>query len=242
MTVDSYSPPPEIMNLSTRILTLSVITAAPLLSQEAARFDPARLVPRSDSFVVIVQGRAIGGARESIERAGAGYRLTSSQQMAGMSQSTVVEFSRTLAMTSIKQTGQARGQNMNIDVAYAAGRAKGSATTPGAQGMKTITVDAAVPAGVVDDNAMQSLLPALPLAEGKVFSIPVFASGQGVVKTLTATVAGVERVTVPAGTFDAWKLTITGAEVPVTFWISKETPKVVKLGFAGAPMSFELVK
>jgi hypothetical protein len=30
--------------------------------------------------------------------------------------------------------------------------------------------------------------------------------------------------------------------VPVTFWVSKTSPRVVKMGFAGAPMAFELVK
>jgi hypothetical protein len=162
--------------------------------------------------------------------------------MATMSQRTVVEFSRGLAMTSVRQTGQAGGQNMDIKVVYAGGRARGSATTPGPQGMKTITVDTVVPRGVVDDNALQTMLPTLPLAAGKVFTIQVFASGQGNTTSLTATVKGSEMITVPAGSFDSWKVDVTGAEVPVTFWVAKQVPRVVKLGFAGAPMSFELTK
>jgi hypothetical protein len=159
-----------------------------------------------------------------------------------MNQSTEVRFSRTLGMTSVKQDGQARGQAMKIEVSYADGRAKGSATTPGPQGMKTIVVDTTVPAGAVDDNVLQALLPALPLGAGKAFQVPVFASGQGTSKVMTVTVTGNESVTVPAGTFDAWKVEVSGGQVPVTFWVSRATPRVVKMGFAGAPMGFELVK
>lgn len=205
-------------------------------------FDAARVVPRSDSFVVLVQGRAVGGSRETLEATPGGYRLVSTQALAGMSQSTEVHFSRALVMTSVKQTGQARGQQMNIEVSYAAGRAKGAATTPGPQGMKTIAVDTLVPTGAVDDNALQVLLPALPLGEGRSFTVTVFASGQGSAKEMQVAVTGWETITVPAGTFEAWKLEVRGGSAPVTFWVGRSDPRVLKLGFAGAPMSFELVK
>ena len=88
----------------------------------------------------------------------------------------------------------------------------------------------------------QALLPALPLGAGRSFQVPVFASGQGTSTVMTVTVSGSESVTVPAGTFDAWKVEVSGGQVPVTFWVSRSTPRVVKMGFAGAPMAFELVK
>jgi hypothetical protein len=205
-------------------------------------FDAARLVLRSDSFAVVVQGRTVGGVRETIERTATGFRLTSAQAMAGMSQSTNVDFSKSLEMRAVKQTGQVRGSEMKIDVTYDKGRAKGSATTPGPQGLKTIVVDTTVPRGAVDDNLLQGLLHTLPLGEGKSFTIPVFSSGQGTTTMMTAKVVGAESVTVPAGTFDTWKLEISGGPVPVQFWVSKAQPRVVKLGFGGAPMAFELVK
>ncbi|MGQ0649040.1 MAG: DUF3108 domain-containing protein [Gemmatimonadaceae bacterium] len=227
---------------TTRYIIAALLAARILPTQAASPFEGARLIPRTDSFVVMVQGRQIGSVRETIERTGDGYRLTSVQQMAGMSQSTEVTFTRNLAMRSVKQAGQVRGAEMRIDVSYSGGRAKGTSTTPTPQGMKTIVVDTVVPGGSVDDNLVQGLLHTLPLAEGKAFVVSVFASGQGTSKPMTIQVAGSEAVTVPAGTFDAWKLNVAGGQVPVTFWVSKQDPRVVKLGFAGAPMSFELVK
>lgn len=220
----------------------ALLVFAPCLAVAQAPFDPARVLARSDSFAVMVQGRQVGGIRETIEKTASGFRLVSVQALAGMNQSTEVFFSRSLAMTSVKQEGQARGQAMKIDVTYERGRAKGSSTTPGPQGMKTIAVDTTVPAGAVDDNALQSFLPALPLGVGKTFQVPVFSSGQGTSKVMSVAVTGSESVTVLAGTFEAWKVDVTGGQVPVTFWVAKTSPRVVKMGFAGAPMAFELVK
>jgi hypothetical protein len=222
------------------VLAVSLFAGSSLLAQSP--FDPARLVPRTDSFSVVMGGRAIGSIRESIERTADGFRLTSSQQMAGMSQSTEVSFTRALAMRSVRQNGSARGVEMKIAVDYANGRAKGTATTPGPAGVRSIVVDTTVPSGAVDDNLLQGLLHTLPLAAGKSFTVPLFASGDGVSKEVTITVAGDQTVTVPAGTFETWRLEVTGGQVPVSFWVSKKDPRVVKLGFAGAPLSFELVR
>lgn len=207
-----------------------------------ATFDARQLVPRTDSFVVRVQGQVVGATREVVERLPDGFRLTSMQTMAGMSQETRVELTPALGLRRVEQSGEVRGQQMRIRVTLAGGRARGSATTPGSRGVQTIAVDVAVPAGAVDDNALQSLLPALPLAPGKTFAIPVLASGQGAIKTLVATVHAIEPVTVPAGTFEAWRVEVSGGEVPVTFWVGRTPRRVVKLGFAGAPMTFELAR
>lgn len=223
-----------------RALCLALMLAP--VARAQSPFDPVRLVPRSDSFAVVVQGRAVGGVRETIERTPDGYRLTSSQAMAGMTQVTRVNFSKALEMRAVKQTGQVRGSEMKIDVSYDKGRAKGTATTPGPQGLKSIVVDTTVPRGAVDDNLLQGLLHTLPLGEGRSFPISVFSSGQGTTTMMTVRVVGAESVTVPAGTFDTWKLDVTGGPVLVNFWVSKAQPRVVKLGFGGAPMSFELVK
>ena len=230
------------MSIARCAFVLSLLAGAAHPATAQSPFDARRLTPRSDSFAVFMQGRAVGGMRETIVRTPEGYQLTSAQQMAGMSQTTLVTFSPTLEMRGVKQTGKVRGADMSIDVTYAKGRAIGSATTPGSQGLKTIAVDATMVSGAVDDNLLQGLLHTLPLAAGKTFVVPVFSSGTGTTASLTITVTGAETVTVPAGTFDAWKLDISGGQVPVQFWVTRKSPRVVKLGFAGAPMSFELVK
>jgi hypothetical protein len=108
---------------------------------------------------------------------------------------------------------------------------------------RTIAVDTTVPAGAIDDNALSLIVPALPLAEGKSFSLNVFSSGEGVTKVATIKVAGVENVTVPAGTFSAYRLEISGMQLPVVMHVSTETPRrLLRVAPVGAPLVFQLVK
>jgi hypothetical protein len=63
------------------------------------------------------------------------------------------------------------------------------------------------------------------------------------VKQLTMTVAATETITVPAGTFPAYRVEMSGAEQPITFWVTTAEPyRTVKMAFTGAPVEFVLVK
>ena len=48
---------------------------------------------------------------------------------------------------------------------------------------------------------------------------------------------------VPAGTFAAWKVDMTGGDGVVSFWIEKAAPsRLVKIAIVGAPVEIKLVK
>jgi hypothetical protein len=90
---------------------------------------------------------------------------------------------------------------------------------------------------------------ALPLAEGYSTTFRNFDLMQQKVRLKQARVAGVEDVTVPAGTFKAWKVEITSADGgadSTTVWIAQESRQVVKTRatlpqMAGAVMTSELL-
>jgi dipeptidyl aminopeptidase/acylaminoacyl peptidase len=72
---------------------------------------------------------------------------------------------------------------------------------------------------------------ALPLAEGYSATFRNFDVRQQKVQLKQAKVVGSERVTVPAGTFEAWKVEIASADGEpgqTTIWVAKDTRKVVK--------------
>ncbi|MBK9978166.1 MAG: hypothetical protein IPP20_09560 [Gemmatimonadetes bacterium] len=213
-------------------------------AQSKSPFDPRLMRERSDSFAIVVQGAPRGFMKESITARPGGFRLTSQQALGTMmSQETQVDFTGSLEMQEVRQSGTARGMEMKIGVAYASGRATGTATTPGPQGMKSITVDAAFPAGAVDDNVLMSLLPTLELTPGATHAVPVFASGKGTLATMTLTVGARETVTVLAGSFEVHPVSLTGGDVPVTFFVSAAAPRrVVKMTMPGSPLSFELAR
>jgi zinc protease len=202
------------------------------------------LVARSDSFAVLLQGKAIGSQVDKLEKVAGGWKWTETTEIAmfALRQTTTLTFSDAMEMQDVHQVGSQGGQTAKIDVSYAGGRAKGSATTPSQTGPKTITVDAEMPKGAVDDNAIQPLMAAMKWTGGAKFPVAAFSGGKGTLTQLTLTVAGEEKVTVAAGEFDTWKVEMSGGEAPITMWLTKSNGRVVKIVPTGAPISIELLK
>jgi dipeptidyl aminopeptidase/acylaminoacyl peptidase len=79
--------------------------------------------------------------------------------------------------------------------------------------------------------AAKHSLSCLPLAEGYTTTYRNFDVQQQKVKLMQLKVTGVEKVTVPAGTFDAYKIEITSADGgndKETLWVARDTRKPVK--------------
>jgi zinc protease len=216
-----------------------VVRAAPLA------FDHARLRPASDSFAVLVQGNPFGFQVTSMARDGDGWRYREHSEIGPIiQQETEVRMSADLAMRSVSQEGSFQGSAMRLDVRYGEGTVSGTGMTPGPQGMQPVRYDALpVPAGTVDDNAVQALLPLLDWRPGASFTLAVFASGKGAMEQRTLRVVGEEAVVVPAGTFTAYRVEYTGGDATGTYWVeSAAAHRVLKFGPAGAPVEFVRVR
>jgi hypothetical protein len=131
-----------------------------------------------------------------------------------------------------------------VHLTWANGRVQGSATTPQPSGTpRSLTIDTTVAAGTYDDNALPVVIPALPLEAGRTIALGVFSSADATVKVLSVKVGPPESVTVPAGTFDAYRLDIAGGQAPYVFHVTTATPRrIVRIEIVGAPFLFELVK
>ncbi|MDA1080718.1 MAG: insulinase family protein [Gemmatimonadetes bacterium] len=207
--------------------------------------DAGRLATRADSFAVFVQGNQFGFQRSKIEKTPTGWSYTEDVQIGPIiQQTTTVTFGADLVPATLSQNGKAQGLETKTSVSYAGGRAKGSATAPQLTGgLKTTEFDAEVVAGTIDNNMLTPLLGAFRWVLGAKFSVLWFQAAKGSASPVTLTVGGEETVTVPAGSFDAWKVDLTGGEQALTFWIEKAAPyRLVKLGFVGAPIEMRLVR
>lgn len=206
--------------------------------------DPSQLVARTDSFRVLVQGNPFGTQTGTLRRAADSliYDETMSLGPMGQQQTTVV-FGADLSVRQVDQTSAFGPQRGEVHLRYAGGRVQGSAVVPQADGQpKSFTVDTVVAAGTYDDNALPVIIPALPLAAGQTFVVNVFSSGEGQTKVYTLKVSAPESVTVPAGTFQAYRVDITGGPAPVQMFVSTETPRrVVRIAPVGAPLQLELI-
>jgi hypothetical protein len=88
----------------------------------------------------------------------------------------------------------------------------------------------------------------LPLKDGYAVTFRNFDLQKQKVKLLQLKVAASDQVTVPAGSFDAYRVEVTNpddAAEKVTYWIAKDTRSVVKMAavlpsMGGATLSAEL--
>ena len=208
----------------------------------ALPLDLKALVARRDSFTVLMQGNPLGYETSVLEPGPQGFRYTETIKIGPfVDQTTVLELDPSAGMRSIKQSGKVQGQEVAIDVQYQGGRAKGSATTPdpATRQMKSVTIDTALVAGTLDDNAVQALIPALPWAPGAKWTFNVLSAGQNQIKTWTLAVSGKESVTLGGEAVEAYRADLAGGDAPLILWVSTAAPhRLVKIGIAGQPVEF----
>ena len=232
------------MNLIACAALLLVGASAPLTAQPTSPINFGNLSPRTDSFVVLVQGNELGFQRTTVERTEGGFRIVDDVKIGPiMTQHTEVEIGADGTLRSTRQTGQVRGQTTSIEITYHDGRAKGSATTPSLTGLTTIAIDTSIANGAVDDNLITALLPALDWSANASFTLPVFLSGKGYAQSLTLSVKSTEKLTVPAGTFDVYRVELAGGQGPVAMFVTTDaTHRLVRIAPQGAPLEFVLAK
>lgn len=152
--------------------------------------------------------------------------------------STVEKGSLLLRKRSVKQ-GPAV-----INVEFAGNQASGTMSMNGQD--RPIAVDMGGPL-FADASASTYSIACLPLAEGYTTSFRNFDLQKQKVKLMQLSVAGSESVTVPAGTFSAFRVEVTSADGSdkSTVWVAKDSRKPVKVStvissMGGATMTAEL--
>lgn len=236
-----------------RIATVRVITpdgnpvvaaAAGAARPAGAMVDATKLVAGADSSTILVQGNAFGSSVRTVARSATAITVTERAAIGPMmSQLTTLNLSPTGEVRSVVQSGSVQGIPTKIDATYANGRVKGNATTVTQTGPRSVTFDTTVVAGTIDENAITTIVPGLAWSKTAVFNIPVFSPGDGVAKTFTLRVTGTQSVTVPAGTFDAYVVEMSGGKLPVMLYVTTAPPyRLVKSAPVGPPIEIVLVK
>lgn len=134
-----------------------------------------------------------------------------------------------------------------IDLDFAGNKAAGKFSMNGQD--RPIAADLGGPL-FADAAGANQVIACLPIAEGFTTTFRNFDVQTQKVKLLQLAVPGSEKVTVPAGTFDAYRVEITSADGgsdKKTLWIAKDSHKVVKetavlASMGGAAMTEELVE
>jgi len=135
---------------------------------------------------------------------------------------------------------------ISVKIDFAGNKAAGSMSMNGQE--RPIAADLGGALFADSAGGLQSIAN-LPLADGYTTNYRNFDVQKQKVKLMQLTVAGSESVTVPAGTFDSFKVEITsgdGGADKQTLWVAKETRKPVKMAsvmgsMGGATMTAELM-
>lgn len=241
LTACSSAPRP---NTSPTTSAPAPATSPATASANTTGFDPAKLVEGTDSYQAFANGLALGTATTTLSRDGMNYRYVTDLVVQGgaMHQHTEGLFNAVTLMP-ISQTVKysIQGTPLTTNIAVADGRATGRAQDPGPMGVVRSNVDLAVPAGTVDDQASAALILTLPLAEGYAKSFTSLATTPSEIRANTAIVQGRETVTVPAGTFETFRILVHAKE-DATMYVTTATPRRIVMVQVGNGIELRLVK
>jgi zinc protease len=205
------------------------------------RFDGSRLQAGTRTYQFLMQGNPLGTVTSTLVREGDAWVATS--VMAGaISQRSEVRFAvADLRPISSSMELQQPGATLRYELRYEDGRVRGNLDLPAPMGGAR-DVDVEVPEGTLLPGMDEYVIAAAQLGEGASIVLPMFDGMAGSVTNLTLRVAGVESVTVPAGTFEAYRVELIGGQQPLALLVRRDAPHVmVRQEFVGAPVSIELV-
>jgi zinc protease len=208
-------------------------------------FDLSALHIGRDSLAVMVQGQELGYMVTEVSRGGGDLVYTERVAIpaAGVQGQTTLRLDpQTLEPRVLESRGSQAGQSVETHLRYERARVTGTAQEPSQGGPRTTKVDTTLAPGTMDQEATHLLTTVLPLEAGASFTLNAFDAGRGAVQPVTFKVAGLEDVTVAAGTFSAYRVDIQAGGQGFTYLVSETSPRrVLKIELAGQPVTFELV-
>lgn len=208
-----------------------IVTLIAPISAGAQTFQPGRVAAASrDSFEVVYQGQPIGSFIMAHNKAADNITLVTEVRLPMMGVTGVdslVFNATTLAPVLITTSQSMQGRTAAGRITVSNGKATGSMQQPGPAGMQTMPIDVAVPAGVIADGAESVMIPTIDFSDGLTMNFQTFDGKAGKTKSYVLKVLGKESVTVPAGTFEAWKAEINGDGELVQIWVSTAEPRKV---------------
>jgi zinc protease len=199
--------------------------------------DPSGLVPDTLEYEVRVQGNVVGRAVRMITRPEPGrIRFASEVEAGPQTVNQEVMLTDAFELISSRNEIAAMGQTFTLEAWVEDGRLVGEIDLPG----QSQEIEMAAPDGVVVSDMVELALRVMTLEVGRELSLPMAVLQTETVENVVLRVAERGEVTVPAGTFDAYRVEMTGPEAQ-TFWVEAAAPhRVLRIQAGGQPLSLEL--
>jgi hypothetical protein len=199
--------------------------------------DASGLQPDTFTYQILAGGNEVARTTRSLTRQDDGL-IRFGSEIAGPQRVTQeVVFDEAFGLVSSRHEISAAGQSVTVEARVEDGRIVGAIELPGG----TQEIEMAAPEGIMVGDMVELALRVAPLEEGLEMSFPLAVLQTESVENVTLTVAERAEVTVPAGTFDAFRVEMAGPEAQ-TFWVEAAAPhRVLRIQVAGQPLSVELM-
>lgn len=199
--------------------------------------DGSRLAPDTLEYEVRIQGNTVGRAVRTLTRPEEGRVSFTSDVEAGPQRVfQEVVFTDAFELVSSRNEISAMGQTFTIEARVEDGRIVGAMNLPQQQQ----DIEMAAPEGVVVSDMVELALRVMDLEVGAELRLPMAVLQTESVDNVTLRVEELGEVTVPAGTFEAYRVEMTGPENQ-TFWVEAAAPhRVLVVRAAAQPLSIEL--
>ncbi len=207
-------------------------------SGEPVVWEVDRLREGSRRYDLYLQDNPLGAAEYTLTRDGDEWVSTAVIQSPAGSQETELRFSAVdFSPISLSQD-MAQGIQANLTVED--GRVVGQMSLPAQMGGDR-EVDEALAPGVFLPGMEELALAVADLEEGAAFTLRYLDVMQGGQRAVEARVTGREEIQVPVGTFDTWRVELSGGDVPLVLYLHAEAPHVlIRQEFVGQPIRLDL--
>jgi hypothetical protein len=224
------------------------VDGSPLARQEvlggggSPPWNGERLEPGERTYEVVANGSPAGSATYRLERDAEDWVSTVTVAASGTTQRTRLRFSALdFGPREVSQVIAQGPVQIDVEVTVTNGRLVGRVELPAALGGAR-DYDEELAPGTLLAGMDEYALAAADLSDGASFALPYFDLTQGETVPLRARVTGSEAVTVPAGSFDTWRVEVTGGSAPVILFLRQEAPHIlVRQELAGPEVRLDLV-
>lgn len=220
-------------------LLLLAMTGTPAAAQQAAA-SAATLRPVTLTYQLLMAGSPVGTATSTLTQEGDVW-ISATALDGPMTQRGELRFRNDFTPISARhELSQGPVSGIRTELLYADGRVTGSATLPPAMG-GVRPIDSPAEPGTLLPEMDTWYLAAAGLAPGSSFELPIFNVMTGGVVRVTYRVAAAESVTVPAGTFETYRVEVSGGPQPIHVWVARDAPHLaVKQEYPGQPVTVVL--
>ena len=187
----------------------------------SVRFDASGLAPQSLTYGIRFQGNEVGSVTTTWSRDGARFVAATEQASPGGT----IRQTTTFDAASFEPRAMTIGLGPMGEFALEVANGRVTGRTINMQTGQPQDIDMELADGTVLDGMVDVALAVNDFAATREFTLRVLG-GTGQMQSATVTLDGTETIEVPAGSFETYRLDISGDQ-PMTVWVTREAPHIV---------------